>query len=214
MELYAKIITDDKRFERMLFLELSRCGIEVLSDITSFPKKLTRENFFTVVDLDFCNEDISGLSQESKMIGFSHSYQSELAKRAESCYAFFHRPFLISDLISVIHDGKSVDHLRSGYRSNKHAVHDKRDYLRIDEKAKCVNVGREKVFLTSNEFTVMSLLCQKRGEAVSREEISLRLNAKESNIADVYICMIRKKIDERFGKKYIYTVRRKGYMIK
>ncbi len=214
MELYAKIMTDDKRFERMLSLELLRNGIELISDIDSLSKKLTADNFFTVVDLDLFSEDISELASGSKVIGFSHLYESELGRRAESCYAFFHRPFLISEFISVFYDGKPVR--RSGIikRSGKPAVHERRDHIRLDKNERCISFGRERAFLTGTEFRLMLRLYEDRGKAVSREELSAALGSKESNLVDVHICMIRKKTEEIFGTKLIYTVRGKGYMLK
>ena len=38
--------------------------------------------------------------------------------------------------------------------------------------------------------------------------------AGDTNVVDVYIRYLRAKIDERFGDKYIYTVRGVGYVIK
>ena len=45
-------------------------------------------------------------------------------------------------------------------------------------------------------------------------ELSKLIGGASGNMCDVYICMLRKKIDDQFGVKLIYTVRGKGYMIK
>ena len=36
----------------------------------------------------------------------------------------------------------------------------------------------------------------------------------ESNVVDVYIRFLRKKIDDKYDKKLIHTIRGSGYMIK
>ena len=36
----------------------------------------------------------------------------------------------------------------------------------------------------------------------------------DSNVVDVYVRYLRSKLDERFGQKYIHTVRGVGYVAK
>ncbi len=216
MELYAKIITDDKRFERMLSLELSDCGIGLVSEMESFSMKLTKDNFFTIVDLDLCREDISELCGKSKVIGFARANKSELGHAAESCHAFFNRPFLMSEFLAEIFDDEKLHRSRNAReRSSRSSVRrERRESLTIDQDGKCVLFGKERIHLTDSELRVISLLYDKRGSAVSREEISSLLGADNGNICDVYICMLRRKLDNRFGMKFISTVRGSGYMLK
>jgi DNA-binding response OmpR family regulator len=68
--------------------------------------------------------------------------------------------------------------------------------------------------LSDNEYKVLSVLCENRGEAVPREEICSLLGVTDGNMGDVYICHLRRKIDNKLGLKLIYTVRGKGYMLK
>ena len=49
------------------------------------------------------------------------------------------------------------------------------------------------------------------GEIISRERIMGLLGADDGNISDVYICHLRKKLDEKLGRKLIITERGKGY---
>ena len=60
-------------------------------------------------------------------------------------------------------------------------------------------------------FIGIKLLCNKAGSTVSREEILNLFDASDSNIAEVYICHLRGKLEAPFGIKVIYTVRGKGY---
>ena len=66
--------------------------------------------------------------------------------------------------------------------------------------------------LSDNELRTLTLLCENSGKCVTREELSAHLGAKDGNMADVYICHLRRKLENPFGVKIIYTVRSKGYM--
>ncbi len=208
--LFATIITDDKRFERMLTLELSSRGVEIVHGVEINKSEMKKGKLFSIADLDFCRADeVAELARESDVIGFSRSYKNELGSAAELCKAFMHRPFLTEKLISILFDGVEV-HKK---RENAPLKMKKHSYLTVDEVERCAVFGNERIMLTDCEYRVLSLLCEKRGEAVGREEISDLLGTRDSNNCDVYICMLRRKIDNRLGLKLISTVRGKGYMI-
>ena len=69
------------------------------------------------------------------------------------------------------------------------------------------------ISLSDYEMRLLVRLCRNNDEAVSREELNLLLGAESGNIADVYICRLRKKLEEGDGKRVIFTVRSKGYRI-
>lgn len=75
--------------------------------------------------------------------------------------------------------------------------------------------GNERLSLSKTELAVLSLLLQNKGKVVSNDELSSAFkDTPEGNAPAVYISYLRKKIDLRFGKNMILTVRNKGYMIK
>ena len=209
-KLYATVITDDKRFERMLSLELVGRGVDILNGMGISCFDARRGRMFSIVDLDFCaSDELFELSRVSEVIGFSRSYKNELEVADKLCGTFLHRPFLIDDLISIIFDGVEMQKKKERAPSKLK----KQRYLTVDEVERCAVYGNERIMLTDSEYKVLSLLCEKRGEAVSREEISALLGTRDSNNSDVYICMLRRKIDNRLALKLILTVRGKGYMI-
>ena len=65
--------------------------------------------------------------------------------------------------------------------------------------------------LTSNELAVLDALCSARGEVVDRKYLSELLGASDGNIADVYICRLRKKLEGRLNRKLIFAERGRGY---
>ena len=74
--------------------------------------------------------------------------------------------------------------------------------------------GGDLVHLTSAEAGLLSMLAQKAGQAVSREELSMSLSGNVRNV-DVQMTRLRRKIerDPRFPR-YLQTVRGIGYILK
>ena len=77
--------------------------------------------------------------------------------------------------------------------------------------------GRE-IPLTAKEFSILEYLLHNKGIVLSREKIMHHIwnydYEGSSNIIDVYIRTLRKKIDADGDKKVIQTVRGIGYVIK
>ena len=74
--------------------------------------------------------------------------------------------------------------------------------------------GGDVVHLTAAEAGLLSMLAQKAGQAVSREELSISLSGNVRNV-DVQMTRLRRKIerDQRFPR-YLQTVRGTGYILK
>ena len=118
----------------------------------------------------------------------------------------------MSDFLSVF-DGIETSVI-SPKRSTGKVKYNKPHFLTVNEVANEAIWGDVKIPLSENEYKVLSLLCENRGEPVEREKIYLLLGAEDGNMGDVYICHLRRKIDNKLGLKLIYTIRGKGYMLK
>lgn len=74
------------------------------------------------------------------------------------------------------------------------------------------------VELSSKEFALLQYMVRNKGKVLSRDQIEQHIWAYDymgsSNMVDVYIRYLRKKIDEPFEKKLIQTVRGAGYVLK
>jgi DNA-binding response OmpR family regulator len=78
-------------------------------------------------------------------------------------------------------------------------------------------VGAQVVELTEKEFMILELLVRTNERSLSRREIAdyVWQNATDStNIVDVYINFLRKKIESITPRKYIHTIRGVGYVLK
>ena len=67
------------------------------------------------------------------------------------------------------------------------------------------------VLLSEYEMLVLRYLTAHAGETVSREALKALLHTKKSNMADVYVCRLRKKLEPYCDKKLIVSVRGVGY---
>ena len=72
--------------------------------------------------------------------------------------------------------------------------------------------------LTSKEFALLQYLIRNQGQVLSRDQIEQHIwdydYMGSSNMVDVYIRYLRKKVDDPFEKKLIRTVRGAGYVLK
>jgi len=72
--------------------------------------------------------------------------------------------------------------------------------------------------LTSTEYALLEYLMIHAGQVVTRTMISEHVWDQDfdsySNVINVYVNYVRKKIDAGFPKKLIQSVRGRGYMIK
>ena len=121
------------------------------------------------------------------------------------------KPFDFRELIAVIH---VMTRKTSGNRSNVYEIAD----LRVDTAAKRVNRGGREIELTAKEYALLEYMIRNKGMVLSREQIENNLwNYKYeggSNVVNVYIGYLRKKIDEGFDKKLIRTVWGIGWVLK
>lgn len=90
--------------------------------------------------------------------------------------------------------------------------------LEINGRAKTVKRDGESIILTAKEFKLLYYLGKNAGMIVSRDQIldnvwdiNFDMN---TNVVDVYITYLRKKIDKPFKTKLIHTMKGLGYVIK
>jgi len=89
--------------------------------------------------------------------------------------------------------------------------------LVLDPASRKVHRGKREIKLSPKEFELLYLLMRRAGETVGRQDLlreswGLEL-ASDSNLLDVYVNYLRKKIDLRDEGKLIHTVRGSGYRI-
>lgn len=90
--------------------------------------------------------------------------------------------------------------------------------LELDLNEKIARRGDKRIELTAKEFGLLDYLMRNRGRVVSRVDIAEKVwdihFDTGTNVIDVYVNFLRKKIDKDFPTKLIHTVIGMGYMLK
>ena len=121
------------------------------------------------------------------------------------------KPFDFGELLARI---RALVRRKYGNTSNTMEIDD----LCIDIAKKTVVRGGKSIELTGKEYEVLEYLIQNKGHVLSRDKIRDSVwdygYEGESNIIDVLIKNIRKKIDIGNSKPLIHTKRGLGYVLK
>lgn len=90
--------------------------------------------------------------------------------------------------------------------------------LEINQDAKTVRRNGKKIDLTPKEYALLLYLAQHQGRVISRVDIADKIwdihFDTGTNVIDVYVNFLRKKIDRDFEPKLIHTMIGMGYVLK
>ncbi|MBQ9458433.1 MAG: response regulator transcription factor [Oscillospiraceae bacterium] len=121
------------------------------------------------------------------------------------------KPFHFDELLAVV---RAMTRKYTANRSNVYAIAD----LTLDAAAKTVTRAGQAIDLTAKEFSLLEYMLRNRGVVLSREMIENNLWNYDyeggTNVVDVYIGYLRKKVDAPFGKKLIHTVWGTGWVLR
>ncbi|MGI6080105.1 MAG: response regulator transcription factor [Candidatus Avilachnospira sp.] len=121
------------------------------------------------------------------------------------------KPYAFSELLARI---RALLRRQGGVKSDVLTAGD----LVLELSTKKVMRGETEIELSSKEFALLEALMRNKGQVLSRSQLETRVwdysFTGGSNVIDVYIRYLRKKIDDPFPKKLIHTVRGSGYVLK
>ncbi|KAB7727351.1 response regulator [Rudanella paleaurantiibacter] len=90
--------------------------------------------------------------------------------------------------------------------------------LELNLDAKTVTRAGKRIDLTTREYALMEYLMLNKGKIISRVDISERVWSlnfdSATNVIDVYISYLRKKIDKDFSPKLLHTIVGMGYVLR
>ena len=90
--------------------------------------------------------------------------------------------------------------------------------LTLDLDTRIVTRAGKEISLSSKEFMVLECLMRNQNIVMTRQQIEQNAWSYDyeggSNVIDVYIRYLRKKIDAGYEKKLIHTVRGTGYVMR
>lgn len=121
------------------------------------------------------------------------------------------KPFAFGELIARV---RALLRREKTVKSTKLRIND----LELDPATHEVFRGDKEITLSSKEYRLLDYMMRRPGQICTRTMIGEHIwgynFTDDSNIIDVYISYLRKKIDKGFRNKLIHTIRDVGYKIK
>ena len=124
---------------------------------------------------------------------------------------FLVRPFAFPELLARL---RLILRKQVNVRENVYRC----DGLEVDTSNRAVFRDGEEIQLSPREYAILEYLIRNQGIVMTRQQIMDNIyNVNDdvsSNVVDVYIRLLRKKIDARYENKLIHTIRGMGYVVK
>ena len=121
------------------------------------------------------------------------------------------KPFDFKELMAVV---RVMTRKYTGNRSNVYTMAD----LTLDAQSRTVTRAGKNIELTGKEFALLEYMLRNRGVVLTREMIENNLWNYDyeggTNIVDVYVGYLRRKMDTGFDKKLIHTVWGSGWVLR
>ena len=178
---------------------------------------LGMENDFDAVILDLGLPLLDGLSVLSRWRGAGRAmpvliltargdWHERVAGIDAGADDYLVKPFQMEELLARL---RALIRRSAGQASNVLVC----GRLRVDIRRAEASVDGQRLMLTSHEFKVLAYLMQRRGEVVSRSELSEHIypqdSDRDSNTIEVFVGRLRKKLPDEM----IETVRGFGYRL-
>lgn len=228
MEEKILIVEDEEKIARVIQLELEYEGY-IVEKVKTGKEALDRfENGnWDVLLLDVMIPQLNGMEVLRRIRASDHSTPIILLTARDSVVDkvngldqgandYITKPFEIEELLARIrvclrlkHDNQPEKEKENGLQ-----VCD----LMIDEKSREVRRDSKEIELTPREYDLLLFLMKHHNQVLNREQILTHVWGfdyyGDTNVVDVYIRYLRKKIDDPFKRPLIHTVRGVGYMVK
>ncbi len=121
------------------------------------------------------------------------------------------KPFAFEELLARI---RVMTRKAAGSATNVFTIAD----LTLDTVSKTVVRGDKNINLSAKEYEILEYMILNQGIVLSREKIENHVwnfdYSGGTNVVDVYIRYLRKKVDDEYEVKLIHTVRGMGYVLR
>lgn len=218
------IIEDDDRVASFLKrgLEAEGYGVRIAKDgVSGLANAVARDHRLIILDvqlpglkgLDLCREArAQGVKTPVLMLTARDTLDDKVSGLNAGADDYLTKPFAFEELIARVN---ALVRRGGGFeeRPARVTVND----LTLDRETLRVRRGDRAIELTSTELAILDLLMTKPGAVYSREKILSAVWGEASdpltNIVDVYIGKLRRKIDADDDFPLIETVRGRGYRL-
>ncbi|HLF79462.1 MAG TPA: response regulator transcription factor [Dehalococcoidia bacterium] len=220
--MHVLLVEDDVRLSRVMrrILEEEAHIVETALDGTS-GVDLALTGSFDVVILDVMLPGIDGFEVCRRMRD-GHANAPVLMLTARDAVEdrvrgldsgaddYLAKPFAFAELLARL---RALGRRRNTLNSDVLQVED----LTLNPAMRVVKRAGRVIELTAKEFVLLEYLMRHPGQVLTRTQILDHVwgyaFASDTNVVDIYIHYLRKKVDKGFGKRLIATVRGVGYRI-
>lgn len=218
------IVEDEIKIARFLELELKHEGYEVDQSYDGregLDKALDKE--FDLIILDVMLPSMNGievlrrLRQSSEVPVIMLTAKDEIMDKVVGldmgANDYVTKPFAIEELLARIRAAlkRKVTQIIA---SNILELGD----LKVDLDKYIVTYSNEIIELTKREFDLLRYFLENKNIVLTRDKILQAVwgydYMGDTNVVDVYVRYIRGKIDDKYNKKIIHTIRGVGYLLK
>ena len=220
------IIEDEKQIARILTLELSYEGYETVSayDGQSGLELMLKEEW-DVILLDIMLPKLNGIEvlQRFRKVNKHTPIIMLTAKTAKTDIVngldqgandYITKPFDIEELFARI---RAVLRLTQGKEEQNQDVLELGG-IRVEKGTREAYRDGNSIELTSREFDLLAYLMENKNLVLTRDQIIMNVwgydHYGETNVVDVYIRHLRKKLDLKQNNSIIHTYRGVGYSMK
>ena len=218
------LVEDDAKIARFVELELTHEGYAVTKSADGREAlSLAEDGGFDLMLLDIMLPGLNGLEVLRRlrktsdlpviMLTARDAVMDKVSGLDSGADDYITKPFAIEELLARI---RVVFKKRGGLaqRTRKMTVNG----VTIDTDRYEVTCGGELVELNHREYELVRILMENKNIVMNRQQLMNSVCGYdymgETNIIDVYVRHIRSKIDDRFGFRFITTVRGVGYAVK
>jgi two-component system response regulator ArlR len=218
------IIEDETKISRFLQLELEHEGYNVaIANDGRVGLDMALADPYDLIILDVMLPSLNGmevlrrLRQSSEisviMLTAKDDTMDKVMGLDIGADDYMTKPFAIEELLARIR--VTLKHKRVKFENNDVV---QIDLLKLNLVKYCVTYDNEVIDLTKKEFDLLNFLMQNQDIVLSRDTILEKVWGYDyfgdTNVVDVYIRYLRTKIDDKFNRKFIHTIRGVGYQIK
>jgi len=218
------VVEDDKKVARFIQKGLSAEGFDVeVAEDGKQGLKLATERSYDVISLDVMMPGLDGITLSDSLRKQNITTplllltaKDTLADKAAGFNAgaddYLVKPFAFEELIMRL----------KALARRKELVESATTYqygdLHLDVRTREVTRAGQKIDLSPKEFCLLELFMTKPETVISRQKIGEAVWKEQfdrgSNVVDVYMMYLRKKIDEGHAMKLLHTIRGAGFVLR
>ena len=222
------IVEDTQRIARLLQLNLQAEGFKVATEGNGRRayERIMQEDYDLVL-LDIMLPEMDGFEICKKvreisemppiiMLTAKDDIQDKINGLRLGAIDYMTKPFATEELLARIHNTLKIYSQRVD--PNQRVTHYVVKNLVMCPETREVTVNNQNIELSQKEFDLLKYLLENKKIVLKRDKILEKVWGYDyygdTNVVDVYVHSLRKKIDDRFNEKYIHTERGIGYVIR